>query len=146
MSSAPLPPELPEQRATQVRVVVVDDAPAFRAAAAAVVGRTPGFLLAGSVPDGEQALEHVRAHLPDLVLLDIHLPGRDGIDVCTELVQRRPAPHVLLCSTYAAADLPAGALSCGALAYLPKDDLRPSVLAALWAGRPVTPPAAPRRG
>jgi DNA-binding NarL/FixJ family response regulator len=132
---------VPAQRLPAVRVLVVDDAPAFRAAAAAVVGRTPGFVLVGEAPDGETALRHPPV---DLVLLDIHLPGLDGIAVCEELVRRDPAPRVLLCSTYAVQDLPARAQTCGALGYLPKDDLRPSVLRALWEA--VTPPAAPLRG
>jgi DNA-binding NarL/FixJ family response regulator len=123
----------PTAAAQPARVLVVDDAAAFRAAAAAVVGRTPGFVLAGEATDGRTALVQVAALEPDLVLLDLHLPDLDGIEVCARL--DRP-PHVVLCSTYAAADLPARALTCGALAYLPKDDLRPAVLERLWATRP----------
>jgi DNA-binding NarL/FixJ family response regulator len=131
-------PDAPPQRGV-VRVLVVDDASAFRAAAAAVIGRTPDFLLIGEATDGGTALTQVEALAPDLVLLDIHLPDVDGVEVCERL--DRP-PHVILCSTYAAGDLPARALDCGALAYLPKDDLRPAVLQRLWATRP----AAPSRG
>jgi DNA-binding NarL/FixJ family response regulator len=136
---AAAPDALPLPRPLRVRVLVVDDAPAFRAAAAAVVGRTPGFVLVGEAVDGGTALAQVSALVPDLVLLDIHLPDVDGIEVCARL--DRP-PHVVLCSTYAVGDLPASALTCGALAYLPKDDLRPAVLERLWATRP----AAPSRG
>ncbi len=135
------------EREAAVRVLVVDDAPAFRAAAATVIGRTPGFTVAGEAPDGPQALAAADALAPDLVLLDIHLPGLDGPAVCAELLQRRPAPVVLLCSTYALEDLPVEARTCGALAYLPKDDLRPSVLRALWDARPgATPRAGPPPG
>ena len=125
---------VPAPRGDAVRVLVVDDAPAFRAAATSVVQRTAGFTVVGVAEDGGPALELAGALAPDLVLLDIHLPGLDGIAVCTELVRRQPGARVLLCSTYAVADLPARALTCGALAYLPKDDLRPSVLRALWDG------------
>ena len=131
-----VPDQLPRQRVEGVRVLVVDDAAAFRAAAGAVVGRTPGFVLVGEAADGRAALAQVAALAPDLVVLDIHLPDLDGIEVCGRL--NRP-PHVLLCSTYAMGDLPARALDCGALAYLPKDDLRPAVLERLWATRPAAP-------
>jgi DNA-binding NarL/FixJ family response regulator len=126
----------PPSSSAPVRVLVVDDAPAFRAAAAAVVGRTPGFVLAGQAADGGSALVQVASLRPDLVLLDLHLPDLDGIELCSRL--DRP-PQVVLCSTYAAVDVPARALACGALAYLPKDDLRPAVLQRLWATRPAAP-------
>jgi DNA-binding NarL/FixJ family response regulator len=135
MTAPATAPDAPARQGL-VRVLVVDDAPAFRAAAAAVICRTSGFLQVGEATDGRTALEQVGALAPDLVLLDIHLPDVDGIEVCARL--DRP-PHVVLCSTYAAGDLPARALDCGALAYLPKDDLRPAVLLQLWATRPATP-------
>lgn len=130
-----------------VRVLVVDDQRPFRAAAAAVLRRTPGFELVGEADTGESAVEQVRALHPDLVLMDISMPGISGIEATRQVLDAAPGTRVFLCSTYSRDDLPADALTSGAAAYVPKADLRPDLLVELWAGaRGLTPPAAPTPG
>lgn len=137
--------------ADEVRVLVVDDQRPFRAAAAAVLRRTPGFTLVGEAATGEAAVEQVRELRPDLVLMDISMPGISGIEATRRVLEVAPGTSVFLCSTYSRDDLPADALSSGAASYLPKADLRPDLLRSLWAAaqplrEPVTPPAAPAPG
>jgi DNA-binding NarL/FixJ family response regulator len=119
-----------------VQVLIVDDQPAFRRAAARVLARLPGFELIGEAESGEASIEAARRLQPDLVLMDIHLPGIDGPDatrrILTDLVWPKPPPIVFLLSTYEASDYPAEILACGAAAYLPKAEFGPAALMTAW--------------
>ena len=115
-----------------VRVLVVDDQRPFRVAASAVLRRTPGFELVGEASSGEEAVEQVAALAPDLVLMDITMPGMGGVAATRAITSAPTAPVVFFCSTYAASDLPADAVEAGAAAYLGKADLAAELLARLW--------------
>ena len=120
-----------------VNVLLVDDQAAFRRAAARVVARLPHFDLIGEAETGEASIEAARLLLPDLVLMDIHLPGIDGPEatrrILTDVVWPKAPPIVFLLSTYEAADYAAGILACGAAAYLPKAEFGPTALVTAWA-------------
>ena len=130
----------------QVTVLVVDDQRPFRAAAAAVLRRAPGFVLVGEAESGEDAVVQVRALRPDLVLMDITMPGISGIEATRRVLEAAPGTRVFLCSTYRQEDLPAEAATSGAEHYLHKEELRPELLVRLWSREGVTPPAAPSPG
>ena len=117
-----------------VSVVVVDDQLPFRAAAKSVVRMTPGFELTGEAASGEEALEQVAALEPDLVLMDINMPGINGIEASRRIHEAHPDVCVVLLSTYTADDLPADALATGAAAYINKDEFGPQVLRSTWDG------------
>ena len=107
-----------------VRVLVVDDQVLFRRAAARVLARLSDFYLIGEAETGEASVEAARTLQPDLVLMDIHLPGIDGPEatrrILTDVIWPEEPPIVFLLSTYEAADYAAEILACGAAAYLPK--------------------------
>ncbi len=115
-----------------VSVVIVDDQLPFRLAAKSVVRITPGFELAGEVASGEEALEVVAGLQPDLVLMDINMPGISGIETTRRLSAIHPEVKIILLSTYTAEDLPADARDCGAVDYVNKEDFGPQVLKAVW--------------
>lgn len=115
-------------------VLVVDDQRPFRVAARAVVGRTPGFAVAGDAATGEEAVDQALALRPSLVLMDINLPGINGIEAARRIVDALPGTVVVLCSTYERADLPAGWEAVGA-AYVHKEELGPALLRRLWDAR-----------
>jgi pilus assembly protein CpaE len=115
-----------------VRVLVVDDQRPFRVAAAGVLRRTPGFVLAGEAESGEEAVEMARDLHPDLVLMDIRMPGIGGVEATRQLLVDLPLTVVFLCSTYERADLPVEAAASGASAYLHKEEFRPELLTQLW--------------
>ena len=103
------------------RVLVADDEDDIRALVAVAVRRA-GCTVVGSVADGDDALARARAELPDLTVLDVSMPGRTGLEVCTEL-RADPgtaAVRVLLLSAGASAEDVARGLAAGADAYLPK--------------------------
>jgi two-component system invasion response regulator UvrY len=116
-----------------VSVLVVDDQPPFRTAAKSVVRVTPGFEVVGEAETGEDALEQVEALRPQLVLMDINMPGITGIEATRRICQAHPEVKVILLSTYVADDLPADANSCGASAYVNKEQFGPQVLKEIWA-------------
>ncbi|MDT7573580.1 MAG: hypothetical protein QOE05_3754 [Actinomycetota bacterium] len=119
--------------ASPVRVLVVDDSRPFRVAARAVLRRATGFSLVGEAETGEEAVDKVGELGPDLVLMDIKMPGISGIDAAARIAELAPETVVFLCSTYKAADLPGEVGTGGVSAYVHKEELRPELLVELWA-------------
>ncbi|MGI9120033.1 MAG: response regulator [Acidimicrobiales bacterium] len=119
----------------EVPVLVVDDQRLFRLAAAAVLRRTEGFALVGEAETGEEAVDQVASLHPALVLMDINMPGINGIEATRRIVADAPGTVVFLCSTYQLSDLPADASTSGANAYVNKEELAPGVLRRLWDDR-----------
>jgi DNA-binding NarL/FixJ family response regulator len=124
------------ERPEPVSVLIVDDHEAARRAMRTMVRVAPAFELAGEAASGEEAISQADALQPDLVLMDINLPGINGIDATRAIVDRAPGTVVFLCSTYQHEDLPPGAASSGAAAYIHKEELGAAALSELWARRP----------
>lgn len=118
--------------APPIKVLIVDDQPPFRAVARTVVGLTTGFEVVGEAVTGEDAVSRAADLEPDLVLMDINLPGINGIEATRQIVEARPETAVLLLSTYREEDLPGDARTCGALGYVHKEDLGPATVRERW--------------
>jgi DNA-binding NarL/FixJ family response regulator len=117
--------------ALPVGVMVVDDQRPFRLAVRAVLRRTAGFVLVGEAETGEAAIVEAARLRPDLVLMDVNLPGLDGVAAGSAIRAAAPSTVVVLCSTYGRGDLPASVADSG-LDYLHKEDLAPGVLREIW--------------
>src|SRR5579875_3582173 len=109
-------------------VLIVDDQAPFRDAARTVIELLPDWEIVAEVETGEGAVAAAAETSPQVVLMDINLPGINGLQATREIVAERPETRVVLLSTYAAQDLPADAMSCGAVAYIRKEDLTPRAL------------------
>ncbi|MBV8691052.1 MAG: response regulator transcription factor [Actinobacteria bacterium] len=118
-----------------VRVLVVDDQPPFRRAANAVCSMTAGFNVVGEAESGEDAVDKAAELTPDLILMDINLPGINGIEATRRITEARPETVVVLLSTYKAEDLPGDARQSGAVAYVNKEEFAPNILQDLWSTR-----------
>jgi CheY-like chemotaxis protein len=91
-----------------VRVLVVDDSEVFRNVMCAVVAATPGFELVGGGSSGQEALSLVDSVDPQLVLLDLYMPGLDGIETARRIRRRSPDTVVLLLTAASRAHLADG--------------------------------------
>jgi DNA-binding NarL/FixJ family response regulator len=115
--------------------IVVDDQAPFRAAMKAVLKRTAEFELVGEASDGNEAVSLAARVSPALVLMDINMPGMNGIEATRELVSLHPGIVVILCSTYDAGDLPSEVATSGARAYLNKEHLGADTVRRVWDAR-----------
>ena len=116
-----------------VPVLIVDDQAPFRRAARDVVSMTAGFEVVGEAESGEAAVSMADDLAPDLVLMDINLPGINGIAATRRITAAHPGTVVLLLSTYQDADHPADAGDCGAARYVHKEEFGPAVVTSVWA-------------
>lgn len=127
----PLPTDI--NGAPPTGVMTVDDQAVFRAVVRDVVRASPGFELLGEASSGAEAVTLFRALLPDLVLMDVRMPGMDGMEATRGLRSIRADAVVVLISVEDVRDMAGAAQDCGAVALLRKQDLCPRVLADLWA-------------
>jgi len=115
-----------------VRVLIVDDQPPFREAAKVVFDLLDRFEVVGEATSGEEAVGMAGELQANLIVMDINLPGMSGVDATREITAAHPDTVVVLVSTYEANALPRGAESCGALAYVHKEQFDPDVIEQLW--------------
>jgi CheY-like chemotaxis protein len=116
---------------TDVRVLVVDDQALFRRAMVAVVGETDGFRVVGAVTSGEESLTAAHELLPDLILMDVNLPGIDGVEAARRLTGGPDGPVVILLSTYADDEFDLD--GSGAASYVAKGAFGSDRLVQAWA-------------
>jgi two-component system response regulator AlgR len=115
----------------EVRVLIVDDQEPYRRAMAAVVEETDGFVMVGAATTGEESLVAAAELGPDLVLMDVNLPGIDGIEAARRLASGPDGPVVVLLSTYDEDQFELD--GSGAAAYVAKAAFGPDHLSEIWA-------------
>jgi two-component system, NarL family, nitrate/nitrite response regulator NarL len=106
----------------RIRVLVADDHPVYRRGLARIVERSAGLELAGEAGDGRSALGEIRALRPDVVLLDVEMPGLDGLAVLRALQRDGPGVRVLVVSGSVDSDVVYEAIELGAAGFLSKDE------------------------
>jgi DNA-binding NarL/FixJ family response regulator len=116
-----------------VRVLIVDDQPPFREASRMVVEMTDGFEVSGEAENGEQAIALVKELKPDLVLMDVQMPGIDGIETTRRITSIPNPPVVIVMSTHESGDYVDVALAAGAVGFVPKSQFGLDTLDDMWA-------------
>ena len=115
-----------------VRVLIVDDQEPFRAVARMVVELTDGFEVVGEAATGEDSVTSARVLKPDLILMDVNLPGISGLEATEQILAESAPPVVLVLSTYEPEEYAPRAAGVGAAAYIPKSAFDPEVLVGAW--------------
>jgi two-component system invasion response regulator UvrY len=115
-----------------IQVLIVDDQEAFRSAARLVVDLADGFEFAGEAETGEDGVRVAGEIHPDLVLMDMNLPGIDGLEATRQILSALPETRVIGLSTYE--EFRDRAIAAGAVAFISKSDFEPGLLAATWNG------------
>jgi DNA-binding NarL/FixJ family response regulator len=131
-----------------VSVIVADDQAAVREGLVLLLGTLPGIAVAGEAADGDAAVDLVTAVHPQVVLMDLNMPGCDGVAATRRITAEHPGTRVVVLTTYADDESIIGALQAGALGYLTKDATRAEIgraLRAAAAGQAVLDPDVQRR-
>jgi len=117
----------------RIRVLIADDQRVVRDGLSMLVGLIDGVEIVGTACDGAEAVRLAQAHRPDVVLMDLHMPGTDGIAATADLRRRLPATRVLVLTACASEDAIVPALRAGARGYLTKDASAEQIEAAIHA-------------
>ena len=103
------------------KVLVVDDDPMLRTGLSMILGGAPDLELVGEATNGQEAIDGVRRFSPDVVLMDIRMPVRDGLSAATEILAAAVRPRVIMLTTFDADEMVHRALRAGADGFLLKD-------------------------
>ncbi|WP_029145456.1 response regulator [Microbacterium luticocti] len=114
-----------------ISVAIVDDQPLIRAGLRMAVESQPDLRLAGEGADGAEAIALARAHRPDVMLLDVRMPGVDGIRAVPGILAAAPATRVVMLTTFDLDEYVYAALRAGASAFLLKDAGPEQIIAAI---------------
>ena len=114
-----------------LKILIADDHPVFRRGLKQIIAETTDMVVAGEATNGWEVLSKVRTGDYDLVLLDISMPGKDGMDVLTQLKNERPALLVLMVSMHPEEQYAVRALKAGASGYLTKESAPDELIVAI---------------
>ena len=114
-----------------IRVLICDDQDVVREGLSAILGTAPGIEVVGMAEDGARAVELTEKHKPDIILMDLNMPGMNGIQATRMIRERFPSARILALTTYDADEWVFDAIRAGAAGYLLKDTPRAGLIKAV---------------
>ncbi len=115
----------------KIRILVVDDHPVLRDGVAAILGNQTDMMMVGEARDGREAVDRFLALRPDVTLMDLQMPGMNGVDAINEIRSADPGARIIVLTTYAGDVQAVRALKAGAVGYLLKSGLRTELVDAI---------------
>jgi NarL family two-component system response regulator LiaR len=132
----------------RIRILIVDDHPVMREGLRAILETQPDMELVGEARDGNEAVSRARALKPDVIIMDLALPNKDGVEATREIMRNNPLAKVLILSNYLEDEMVFGVIKAGALGYMIKQasphDLRQAVRT-VYQGKSALDPAVQRK-
>jgi DNA-binding NarL/FixJ family response regulator len=116
------------KRAKPMRVLCVDDHPIVREGIRAIIATQPDMCVVDEAGDGQQAVVKYREHRPDVVVMDLRMPGQGGVAATVQIRKEFPGAQIIVLTTYEGDEDIHRALEAGARAYLLKDMVRTELL------------------
>ena len=114
-----------------IKILIADDHPVVRKGLKEIIEETPDMVVGGEASNGQEVLENVRKSDYDVVLLDISMPGRSGLEILKELKSEKPELSVLILSIHPEEQYAVRALKAGASGYLTKESAQDELIAAI---------------
>lgn len=105
---------------SQIRIVIADDYEVVRVGLKALLNQHVDLRVVGEASSGEEAIRQARLHRPDVVVMDIRMPGMSGVDACRTITEQLPDTRVIMLTSYAEDDLLFAAIRAGAVGYVLK--------------------------
>jgi two-component system, NarL family, response regulator len=137
------PPVATADTTTSIRILVVDDHPVVRAGLASMLSTIPGLAVCGAASTGEEALQLIDSEQPEVLLLDLRMPGMNGIELLRVIRAKPFPPKALVLTSYESDEEIYRAIEAGAQGYLLKSTPQAEIVAAIQAvhaGRHYIPP------
>ncbi|MBP1694577.1 MAG: putative NarL family two-component response regulator [Chloroflexi bacterium] len=138
-----------EQGATElIRILIVDDHTIVRDGLQALISAEPGMQVIGVGSDGVEAVEKARALDPDVILLDLFMPRKDGVQATTEIKKNNSAARILILTSFAEDHQVFSAIKAGAMGYMMKDSSSDDLIQAIrdvYQNKPALQPAIARK-
>ena len=117
----------------RIRILCVDDHPVVRQGIAGLIALQPDMLLVAEAADGREAIQHFRAHRPDVTLMDLQMPDMNGVDAIIAIRGEAADARIIVLTTYSSDVQALRALKAGARAYLLKNSLHKDLIDAIRA-------------
>jgi DNA-binding NarL/FixJ family response regulator len=111
-----------------IRILIVDDHPFLREGVRAVIATQPDLLVLAEAENGAEAVDQYRAHRPDIVLMDLQMPGMSGVEAIIAIKAEWPEARIVVLTTYSGDAQALRALRAGASGYILKSSLRKELL------------------
>jgi DNA-binding NarL/FixJ family response regulator len=111
-----------------IRIIIADDHPIFRRGLRAIVEADPQLKVVGEADDGEAALQLIRELQPDIAILDVDMPGKDGFEVTRDVQDAQLPCEIVFLTMHKEEEMFNAALDCGAKAYVLKDSALPEIV------------------
>jgi len=117
--------------AENIRILIVDDHAIVREGQRALIDTEPGMQILGEAKNGDEAVEMAHSLQPDVILMDLQMPKKDGIEAIKEIKAENPAAHILVLTSFSEDEKVYTAIKAGAVGYLLKDSTPEEILTAI---------------